>query len=65
MLSQLRFKLCEKVTAGVIFYLVQFSIITKKIGVLGAEVRPPSWQIFVLPWDIEPIQFQLESLITQ
>ena len=65
MLSQLRFKLCGKVTVGVIFHLVKFSIIAEKIGVLGAEVRPPSWKMFVLPWDIELIQSQLKSLITQ
>ena len=56
MLSQLRFKLCGKVTVGVIFYLVKFSVITKKIGVVGAEVRPPFWKMFVLPQDIESIQ---------
>ena len=65
MLSQLRFKLCGKISVGVIFYLVEFSIISDKIGVLGAEVGPPSLKMFVLPQDIEPIQSQLESLITQ
>ena len=62
MLSRLRFKLCGKVTVGVIFNLFKFSIITKKLRVLGAEVRHPSWKMFSLPQDIK-INTVLTSIV--